>query len=262
MPIRVFIVDDEPLARGVLRHFLANWPDAELAGEFGGGTEALEAVQRLRPDLVFLDIQIPDLNGLELVDDLGRRSLPVIVFVTAHDHYAVRAFAARAIDYLLKPFDQERFDQAMEHAIEEIAHRRGAELAAAVTRLAEATSSSQGLHVETRPKYASRLAVRGRDKSILLRTDEIDWFEAAGDYVCAHLQFRSYLIDQSLACLQKKLDPDQFLRIHRGTIVNIDRLKELHPYANGEYFALLGDGTRLKVSRTYGPAVAARFELS
>lgn len=261
MPIRVFIVDDEPLARGVLRHFLADWPEAELAGEFGSGAEALEAMRRLHPDLVFLDIQIPDLNGLELVDDLGPRSLPVIVFVTAYDHYAVRAFAARAIDYLLKPFDQARFNQAMEHAIEEIGHRRGADLAAAVTRLAEVTCSGAPRLADGRSKYLSRLAVRGRDKSILLRADEIDWIEAAGDYVCAHVQSRSFLIDQSLAHLEAKLDPEQFLRIHRGTIVNIDRLKELHPYTNGEYFAVLSDGKRLKVSRTYGPALAARFEL-
>ena len=261
MPIRVFIVDDEPLARSVLRHYLAGWPDAELSGEFASGAEALQAVQRLHPDLVFLDIQIPDLNGLEIVDDLGRRSLPVIVFVTAHDHYAVRAFAVHAIDYLLKPFDQARFNQAMEHAIEEIAHRRGAELAAAVTRLAEAKTPNPPPLTERRSKYASRLAVRGHDKSILLRTEEIDWIQAAGDYACAHVQSKSFLLDHSLACLQAKLDPEQFLRIHRGTIVNMDRLQELHPYTNGEYFAVLNDGTRLKVSRTYGPAIAARFDL-
>jgi len=252
MATRVLIVDDEALARDVVRHYLGKWPDVEIVGECATGANALRDIQRLKPDLVFLDIQMPELGGLAVLERLPAESRPLIVFVTAYDEYAIRAFDAQALDYLLKPFDQARFDRAMRRALEEIRHFHSCRVAEGIRELLD-----QDSRLPNDSRRPSRLGVKDRSKTVLLKVDEIDWIQAARDYVSVHSGGRSYLVDQSLTMLEKQLDPAVFQRIHRSTIVNLERIKELQTHNNGEYFAVLEDGSRLKVSRTYSAKLAA-----
>jgi two-component system, LytTR family, response regulator len=225
--IRTLIVDDEPLARTNLRVLLVRHPHIEIVGEPESGLEALEAIRRTKPHLVFLDVQMPECDGFDVLEILGGDVPPAVIFVTAYDQYAVRAFEAGALDYLLKPFDDDRFERALRRAEDKIRNHR-------------ATS-----HV------AERLTVKNAGQILFLKTAEIDWIEAADYYACLHVGARTHLLRRSMSELEKDLDPSVFCRIHRSAIVNLARVRALQPNRDGDYEALLYNGSVLPVSRRY-----------
>jgi two-component system LytT family response regulator len=257
--ISAMIVDDEPLGRDVVRHMLAAHPDLEIVGECGDGAKAVAAIKRLAPALVFLDIRMPKLDGMEVLARLepatpgGRR--PVIVFVTAYDEYAVRAFEERALDYLLKPFDQERFDATIHRVRERIQQLDEAELGKSVRGLLAGRSGNGATApapaAATVTPYVERLVVRESGRIFFVGVHEIDYLEAAGNYVSLHVAGKTHLIHETMTNTEARLDPARFVRIHRSTIVNVARIDELRPHFNGEYIILLKDATELKLSRGY-----------
>jgi two-component system LytT family response regulator len=248
MTVRTLIADDEPLARRRLVRLLEHEPDAELVAACATGPEALEAVKAHEPDLIFLDVQMPGMDGFGVLESLGTQAPRAVVFVTAFDAYAIQAFEANALDYLLKPFDADRFHRAFERARDRL---RRPEQAAAPEQL---TALLENL---TRQRTsAERLAIRADGRVYFVRVSDIDWIETASNYVRLHSGKSSHLLRESLASLETRLNPEQFLRIHRTTVVNIERLRELQPWFSGEYIAILHDGTRLKVSRGYRDRVA------
>src|SRR5262245_47863278 len=231
-PIRALVVDDEPLAREGIRLLLEGDPEVAVAGECGTGRDAVAAVMQLRPDLLFLDVQMPEMNGFEVVAALEPAQLPVVVFVTAYDRYALRAFEVHALDYLLKPFSDERFHDALRRAKQHLCLSRMTDLSQRLLSLL----ASHGATGEPplapaasplRPPYLSRIAIRDVGRVVFLRMDEIDWIEAADYYVQIHAGNKSYLHRETMSCLEERLDPERFLRVHRSAIVNRDRIKEL-----------------------------------
>jgi len=252
MKIRTLIVDDEPLARDRIKRFLRDEPDIKLIGESGNGAEAIEKIKAEKPDLVFLDIQMPEKNGFEVVKALDAKSLPTIIFVTAYDQYALQAFDVHALDYLLKPFNRERIKRAVARARENVEQRTFGNLD---ERLASLLADLKG-----EKKYLERLVVKSTGRVFFLKTDEIDWIEAAGNYVKLHVGRDSHMIRETMNGIEAKLDPDQFLRIHRSTVVNIDRIKELHPMFSGDYAVILRNGTELALSRNYRDRFSELFE--
>lgn len=242
--IRVLIVDDEPLARDRVRALAAGQPDLEVVGESADGEEALEAIERLRPDLVFLDIQMPGMDGLEMVGHLDRGILPAIVFVTAYDQFAIQAFECHALDYLLKPFDDERFAAAVSRVRAWLGRTAPGE---------DLNGRIQALLADLRPagRVPDRLAVKSGGRVLLLRLEEIDWIEAADNYVNLHVGSDSHLLRETMNAIEKRFPADRFLRISRSCIVNLDRIKELQPLFHGEYTVILRDGTRVTLSRGY-----------
>lgn len=226
--------------------------DIRLIGECGNGREAIEKITEESPDLVFLDIQMPEKNGFEVVKALDERSMPTIVFVTAYDQYALQAFDVHALDYLLKPFNKERIKRAVNRARANIEHKR-------VGKLDERLSSLLA-DLRSEKKYLERLVVKSVGRVFFLKTDEIDWIEAAGNYVKLHVGRESHMIRETMNGIEAKLDPDKFLRIHRSTVVNIDRIKELHPMFSGDYAVILRNGTELALSRNYRDRFSELFE--
>lgn len=243
MNIRTLIVDDEPLARDRVKRFLRDERDVQIIGECGNGADAIKAISNERPDLVFLDIQMPEKDGFEVVKALSGKFMPTIVFVTAYDNYALQAFDVHALDYLLKPFNSERIHRAVERAREQIEHRNRGDLD---ERLASLIAD-----IKIKKEYLERLVVKSVGRVFFLKTDEIDWIEAAGNYVKLHTGRESHMIRETMNGIEAKLDPDKFLRIHRSTVVNIDRIKEMHPMFSGDYAVILRDGTELALSRNY-----------
>ena len=241
--IRTVIVDDEPLARERIRTLLAAQPDVEIVAECRDGDEAVDAIRRESPDLVFLDVQIPEKNGLEVIEALGSENMPVLVFVTAYDQYALQAFEVHAVDYLLKPFDEERFQKALDRAREAVRRPRGNEVNERLLSLLRDLKQPVG--------YLDRLVVKSAGRLFFLRTEEVDWIESAGNYVCLHVSAESHLLRETMNGVEERLDPAKFVRIHRTAIVNIDRVKELQPLFHGEYQVVLRDGTQLTLSRGY-----------
>jgi two-component system LytT family response regulator len=246
--LRALIADDEPLARRRLERLLEQEPEAELVAACGSGPDAVEAVKLHAPDLLFLDVQMPDLDGFGVLEALGNDIPPAVIFVTAFDAYAIQAFEANALDYLLKPFDADRFHRAFQRAEERI-RRPGPE--AAPAQLAQLLES-----LTRQRTTAERLAIRAEGRVYFVRVADIDWIETASNYVRLHSGKTSHLLRESLSSLETRLDPERFLRIHRTTIVNVERLRELQPWFSGEFIAILQDGTRLKVSRGYRDRVA------
>ena len=239
--IRVLIVDDEPLARERLRTFLQDEPEVSLVGECATGKEAVAAIRKKKPHLVFLDVQMPELNGFGVLEQLGPEHCPPVIFVTAHDRFACRAFEVHAIDYLLKPFDRSRFRTALGRALRRI-------------QAPPAGQSQQmaNLLAEVRPGALSdRLAVKSGGRVLLIKLEEIDYIEAASNYVEIHVGRESHLLRETMTKLEERLPSDRFLRISRSTIVHIDRIKELQPLFHGEYSVILRDGTKLTLSRGY-----------
>lgn len=216
--MKAVIVDDEPLARTSIRLLLERDGEVEVAGECSG-VDAAALIARTRPDIMFLDVQMPEVDGFELLQQIGADAVPVVVFVTAYDNYAVRAFEMHGLDYLLKPFDDARFAHALERAKERV---RG---------------------------YAQRFLVRVREKLIVVNAADIDWIEAADYYVTLHAGGKAHLLRETMAALEKRLDPARFVRVHRSAIVNIDRVREIHPLFRGDCALVLADGTRVKLSR-------------
>jgi len=241
--IRALIVDDEPLAREGIQMRLNQEPDIEVIGACGNGRDAVTAILREVPDLVFLDIQMPRLDGFGVIEAVGVARMPHVIFVTAYDEHALRAFEVSALDYLLKPIDGERFFEALERARDRI---RGKNLEAITERLQKMTAA---LQVER--KYLERLSIKSAGRIIFLGVDEIDWIEAADNYVQIHAGRESHLLHATMNGLENRLHSNQFLRIHRSTIVNINRIKELHPMFHGEYRIILKDGTQLTSGRGY-----------
>lgn len=265
MSFRAVIVDDEPLARERLRGLLKRHRDFEIAAECADGPAAVAAITRLAPDLVFLDVQMPRMDGFEVLRAIvpdetnqsgdkrepgsagrqgGRRDrAPAVIFVTAYDQYALRAFDANAIDYLLKPFDRERFDRALSRARRQVETEKREQLSARLEALVRS--------LQPGPSFLTRLVVRNAGRVTFLKADEIDWIEAAGNYACLHAGGDSHLLRETMATLESKLDPAKFVRIHRSTIVNLDRVKEIQPSFHGDGVVLLRGGKRLSLSRNY-----------
>jgi two-component system LytT family response regulator len=233
--IRTVVVDDEPLARTNISVMLKHDPEIEIVRECGSGMEALSEIRDTKPDLVFLDVQMPECDGFDVLELLGRDLPPAVVFVTAYDQYALRAFEAGALDYLLKPFDNDRFDRALGRAKERIAHGRDV------------------------PRRMERLAIKNAGQVSFVKVSEIDWIEAADYYACLHVGTRTHLLRRSMAELDQELDQAMFCRIHRSTIVNLDRVRGLKLGVDGEYEALLDNGTRLRLSRRYRKQLQSRL---
>jgi len=232
---RAVIVDDEELARLVLRELLGAHPEVEITAECGNGFEAVKAVADLKPDLLFLDVQMPKLNGFEVLELTGPG--PAVIFVTAYDQYALRAFEAHAVDYLLKPFGAERLDKALERAKE----RLGGAIPPATDLAAEARSPMQ---------YLERVVVKDGSRVHIIAVDKLDYAEAQDDYVALCSQGKKHLKQQTISSLEKGLDPKRFLRIHRGYIVNLERVSRIEPYAKDTHVAILTTGAQLPVSRS------------
>ena len=249
--IRTLIVDDEPLARARVRELLGGQPDVEVMGECGNGREAIAAIESRHPDLVFLDVQMPEIGGFGVLEALEPERSPAVVFVTAFDEFAVRAFEVHALDYLLKPFDRPRFLQSLDRAREAVRRRREGRLDDRLTALLA--------HLDTSRRYLRRVLVKTGSRTVLLRTSEIDWIESAGNYVRLHVGRERHLLRETMAALEDKLDPEQFVRIHRSTMVNLERVRELEPYFHGDHVLRLADGTKLTLSRTYRERLQERL---
>lgn len=244
MKIRTLIVDDEPLARERLRTLLSAELDIEIIGECGDGPQAVESIRRDAPDLVFLDVQIPEIDGFGVIERVGVEHVPVVVFVTAYDQYALEAFDVHAIDYLLKPFDEARFAKALARARSAVQAQRSGEVNERLLALLRDLRTAPTGRTE-------RLVVKSAGRLFFLRTDEIDWIESSGNYVCLHVGSESHLLRETMSSLEARLDPTSFIRIHRTAIVNVDRIKELQPLFHGEYEVVLRSGARLTLSRSY-----------
>jgi two-component system, LytTR family, response regulator len=243
--IRCMIVDDEPLAREAIRSCIALDPTLEIVGEAGDGQDAIRAIEDLRPDLLFLDVQMPEVDGFEVLQELMSKSikLPLTIFVTAYDSYALRAFEAHALDYLLKPIRGERFKDAVSVAKSRIASDRSRQV---TDQLASLLARSE--LVAGRPK---RLPVKVKGRIVFLRLDEIEWIESEGNYVRLHASGESYSLRETLSAVEAKLDPAQFMRIHRCNIVNINHIKDLRPWFTGEYIVRMQSGKELTLTRSY-----------
>jgi two-component system LytT family response regulator len=241
--IRTLIVDDEELARERLRAFLGGEPDLEIIGECADGAEAVEAIERDEPDLLFLDVEMPELDGFGVLDTAKPAQMPVVIFTTAFSEHALKAFEVHALDYLLKPFDRDRLKLALDRARERLRQSRsGAFNEKLAALLAE---------MRPPPQAADRLVVRTSGKVLLIRSADIDWFEAADNYVSIHLGNDTHMLRETMNSLEARLNPRQFIRISRSTIVNLERIKELQPMFHGDYAVILRNGARLSLSRSH-----------
>lgn len=242
MNLRALVVDDEALARQRIRHLLRRSTDIEVVGECDDGLEAVKAIEELAPDLVFLDIQMPELDGFGVVEAVGTDRMPPTLFITAYDQHALKAFEVHALDYLLKPFSPERFHLALERArrwCQRTATEKGPDMEALLASLRK-----------DRP-WVDRLLVRQGDRHLLVRTSALQWVEAEDNYVRLHVEGTSHLLRQTMTGLLARLDPAQFRRIHRSAIVNLDCIREFQPWTGGDHLVIMRDGTRLTLSRTY-----------
>lgn len=243
MKIRTLIVDDMRLARARVRRFLNADKEIEVIGECESGSEAVAAISELKPDLVFLDVQMPEMDGFDVIESLGAEKMPCVIFVTAFDHFALRAFEVAALDYILKPFDAERFAAALGRAKTTLAQN-------------SAGASEQRLislldQIKNQPKFLKRIAIKTGGRTIFLPTDEIDWIKSEGNYLEIHAGRSKYLLRETLSALEAKLDREKFVRIHRSTILNAERIREMHPLFNGDQEITLIDGKKLTLSRTF-----------
>lgn len=251
--IRALVVDDEPPARENLRLLLATTADTELVAECGSGRAAVAAITEHHPDVVFLDVQMPGMDGFDVIRVVGPEAMPLTVFVTAYDRYALRAFEARALDYLLKPFDDARFAEALTRVRRRLQEKEEGDLARRLRALVAEPAlggSDPGEGAPTQPPRITRLTVRERDRVRVLPLDAVDYFEAAGDYVRVHAGGRTHLIDDTMRGLEAGLDPERFVRIHRSTIVRLSRIRELEPSSHGDWLVRLEGGVELRMSRT------------
>ena len=248
MKIRTLIVDDEPLGRERIRTLLGDDADIEVVGECSNGRQAVAAIERTLPDLVYLDVQMPEMDGFAVLNAIASERMPAIIFVTAYDRYAVRAFEVHALDYLLKSFDRERFQATLRRAKEQIRGSREGLWNERLTGLLE--------DLQAQRKRLTRLVIRSAGRIFFLRVEEIDWLEAADNYVHIHVGRESHLVRETLQSLEDRLDPSRFLRIHRSTLVNVDRIQELQPLFHGDYVVKLLDGTELSLSRSYREKLA------
>ncbi|MEJ5351155.1 MAG: LytTR family transcriptional regulator DNA-binding domain-containing protein [Melioribacteraceae bacterium] len=253
MKVRTIIVDDEPHAREGLRIRLKDYKEIEIIAECSSGIDAVKKINELLPDLVFLDIQMPGMNGFEVLKNLDDENIPMIIFVTAYDKYALKAFEFHAVDYLLKPIDKTRLKKAIDFAINEIENRRLKLYSQKFKTLADEylnLISDKGIRTDE-GKFINRISVKNKNIIKIIPVAEIDWIEAQGDYVCIHVNDEKFLLRDSLNSLENKLNPEIFIRIHRSSIVNIEKVEKLKSNEHGDYELFLKDGTKLKMSRTY-----------
>lgn len=250
MSLRALVIDDEPLARQSIRRFLKDHPDISVAGECGDGQSAVAAIVSLKPDLVFLDVQMPELDGFAVVHRVGIERMPVTIFVTAHDQYALAAFDANALDYLLKPFGKSRFDRALSRARERLTREPDRDTVQRLFRAIQVASEQR--------IYVDRLPIMENGRIVFVKTREVQWIESAGNYAHLHLLSGHHAIRETLATLERKLNPKEFVRIHRSTIVNLQYVKEVHPWFHGYHLVLLESGQELRMSR-YQRHVAERL---
>lgn len=249
MPIRTLIIDDEPLARERIKSLLADDPEVCVAGVCGDGKAAVRMIARKAPDLVFLDIQLPELDGFEIIEALGGHPLPAIIFVTAYDKYALQAFKVHAVDYLLKPVSRPDLKRALDYFRR---HRHGENhLRERMTELMR--------DLEAQRAQAGRLILKTEGEVFCLKPAEIDWIESAGNYVCFHVGAKTHISRETMNQVEEKLQAHNFVRIHRSAIVNFDRIRKLKPQLYGDYLVELQDGTRLTMSRGYRRAVLSRI---
>jgi two-component system, LytTR family, response regulator len=244
--IRVLIADDEPVARRRIKRLLLTETDIDVAGESGDGRATVDAIRTLRPDLVFLDVQMPDGDGFSVLREVGE-SMPAVVFVTAFDEYAIAAFEVHALDYLLKPFNRKRFLVTVARARDHLARGDDGRLSALLAELRDSR------------RHLTRFVVRGEGRVRLIDAARVDWIEAADNYAILHIGGETHAVRDTMNRLSKELDPDRFARIHRSAIVQIDRIRELLPSFHGDFVAVLHDGTRLNMSRAYRQAVETRL---
>jgi two-component system LytT family response regulator len=266
MPIRVLLSDDEALARERLRNLLDDEPDVEIVAECGDGKSAISVIKREKPDLVFLDIQMPEIDGFGVVTalrehatgsptspdvGLGGAWMPLTIFVTAYDRYAMKAFEVHAVDYLLKPVAKERLSEALDHARKQLQNPSEATFQRRVLNLLSDLDSRQ-----TPPQ---RIVIKADGEIVCLKPQEIDWAESAGNYVCLHVGPATHILRETITSLESRLGHHQFLRVHRSTLVNVDRIKTLRPSLYGDYSILLRDGTKLTLSRGFRENVLKRL---
>ncbi|MBL8264807.1 LytR/AlgR family response regulator transcription factor [Steroidobacter sp.] len=258
--IRTIIVDDEELARRGIELRLAPHPDVVIVQQCANGREALEAIAQEKPDLMFLDIQMPGLSGFEVLARLPQESMPLVIFVTAYDRYALDAFEAQAIDYLLKPINDVRFVQALDRVRGYWQQRNALHQQEQLMKLLATTQGTGSvdeqtlrelLHTDRGPHYPQILPIRDDAGTVRVDVNKIDWIDAAGDYMCVHADGRTYVLRETMKSLEAVLDPKLFQRVHRSTIVNVSRVRRLRPHTNGEYFLTLEDGQEIKLSRSY-----------
>jgi two-component system LytT family response regulator len=245
--IRTIIADDERLARKKLRILLSSEPQVEVVAECPNGRQTVSAIRSFRPDMLLLDIQMPDLNGFEVLSELSSDEMPQVIFTSAYDQYAIRAFETRALDYLLKPFDQDRLHAAIERASVEIRKSKDQEFTNRVLELLSSVNSAK----KAIPEFEDRLAIRTNGRVVFLNLDEIHWVEAAANYVRLNTGKDSYLFRETISRISERLNPVDFVRIHRSMIVNARRIKELIPVNSGEYVVILNSGKELSCSRGY-----------
>ena len=249
--IRTLIVDDEAMARERILGLLSQEQDVEVVGQCSDGQQAVSAIQQLSPELVFLDVQMPAVDGFGVIRQVGAERMPMVVFVTAYDEYALQAFEVHALDYLLKPFGRDRLQQCLDHARHQRDRRRAGDLGKSLLALVQDFRPEQ--------KKQDRLVVKSGGRVFFVRTDEIDWIEAAGTYVRLHMKDQSHLFRETMNQMESRLDPQRFFRIHRSRIVNTERIKELQPWFNGEYVVLLQNGAQLRLSRSYREKLEERL---
>lgn len=263
--IRVILVDDEPLALRGLKLRLQAFPEVEIISECANGREAVKEIKAQSPDLVFLDIQMPGLDGFGVVRAMIGGPAPLFIFVTAYDKYAIDAFEANALDYIVKPVEEERLNDALHRAREALKSKAAASRESKLIEMLASLSDDDRDRIKEliadpewtdKQRYSERLSFKDGSKVVMLDAQEIEWIDAAGDYMCIHASGKTHIIRETMKALQTRLDPVRFQRIHRSAIVNIDRVKELHPHSNGEYFIILDNGAELKLSRSYKDVVA------
>jgi two-component system LytT family response regulator len=249
--IRTLVVDDEPIARARVLALLGEEADIEVVGECWSGAQAVSEIAEKSPDLIFLDVQMPEMDGFDVARALGPDRMPAVVFVTAFDQYALRAFEVHALDYLLKPFSAQRFKSALSHVRQQLAQRQATNLGRQLLDILP--------EMHKRAPLMDRLVVKSSGRVYFVRTADIDWCEAAGNYVCLRVGTQSHLVRETMNRLESQLDSRQFVRIHRSTIVNVDRIQELRSSFNGEHVVVLRDGNRLTLSRGYRDTLQARL---
>ena len=259
--IKTLIVDDEPLARRNLRLLLSKDPQIEILDECRNGREAVKAINTLSPDLIFLDIQMPEMDGFDVLAHVGPENIHAIIFVTAFDQYALKAFDVHALDYLLKPFDDERFAHALQRAKTQIEAREINRVSKRLLALLEERESERKAAPE-QSSYLTRVMIKAAGRVVLLKVAEIDFIEADGNYAKLHVGRKAHLLREKMHDLEGRLDPAKFVRIHRSIIVNLDRIKEMQPHFNGDYIVVLDDGRQLRLSRTRRENLEAKLRIN
>lgn len=250
--IRVAIVDDEELGRRKISRMLRDDGEVQIVGEFAGGEAAVRGLREAKPELLFLDIKMPEMDGFALLREITGSFTPIVIFVTAFDQHAIQAFQVHALDYLLKPFDRGRFQDAMRRAKEQVRQRRSGSINQKLMELLNDSNHAPA-------PFRERIMVKSAGRISFLKTDEVDWIEAQGDYVRLYVQGRKFLIREKIGDMEQQFPGDRFIRIHRSTIVNVERIKEMQPLFYGEYAVILNDGTRLTLSRSFREKVFSRL---